>query len=311
MPGSWRQEANAWLSTHLGIITAAKLEQLGCSPRNVLKMVERGELAPMFAGVFRSSQWPCGREQVLGAVCARNRAAIIGFTTAGQLWSMRRMADPLIRVLIPHGRSPEMSGVVVHRCRRIDPVDIVERPDGIRLTSPPRTLFDSADMIGADAAASVLEQLLNEHRMTFGTITDTVQRLYHPRRPGSTTILSVLGSRPAWRAALQSDLEVRVLAEIARQHLPVPLTQYRVSLGAADAIAIDFAWPECKLAVEVDHPTWHAGAADSHADKRRDRKLAALGWTSTRITDVDVHTGLPEAVADIGRILFRLQRGAA
>ena len=72
------------------------------------------------------------------------------------------MTDPRIHVLVPHGRSPEMEGVVVHRCRRIDPVDIVERADGIRLTSPPRTIFDSADMIGADATASVLEQLLNE-----------------------------------------------------------------------------------------------------------------------------------------------------
>ena len=78
---------------------------------------------------------------------------------------------------------PEMEGVVVHRCRRIDPVDVVERPDGIRLTSPPRTLFDSADMIGSESTASVLEQLLNEQRVTFGTISDTVQRLLSPAPP--------------------------------------------------------------------------------------------------------------------------------
>jgi very-short-patch-repair endonuclease len=203
-----------------------------------------------------------------------------------------------------------MEGIVVHRCRRIDPVDIVQRPDGIRVTSPPRTMFDSADMVGAEATASVLEQLLNEERVTFGTISDTVQRLYHPNRPGAKTMLAVINSRPAWRGALQSDLEVRVLAEMSRQQLPTPEPQFRLRLPDRERdIVIDFAWPTEKLAVEVDHPTWHSGA-DSHRDKGRDRKLGTIGWSSTRISDIDVKTGLSEAVADIGLILARLASAA-
>jgi hypothetical protein len=62
--------------------------------------------------------------------------------------------------------------------------------------------------------------------------------------------------------------------------------------------------------VEVDHPAWHAGAASSHRDKTRDRKLATLGWTTSRITDIDVHGGLPDAVNDIAIILDRLLRAA-
>jgi hypothetical protein len=189
---------------------------------------------------------------------------------------------------------------------------MVQRPDGIRLTSPPRTLFDSADMIGAEAATSVLEQLLNEHRVTFGTISDTVHRLYHPNRPGSATMLSVIQSRPAWRSALQSDLEVKVLQEMSAQGLPDPVPQFPVRLpGREHDIHIDFAWPSARLAVEVDHPAWHDGAADSHADKGRDRKLTTIGWTSARITNIDVHGGLREAVADVGIILSRLTAGAA
>jgi hypothetical protein len=266
----------------------------------------------MLPGVFRSAQWPCNREQILAAVCARNLSAMIAFTTAGQEWTLRRMMDPKIHVLVPHGASPKMEGVVVHRCRRIDPVDIVHRPDGIRLTSPPRTLFDCADMIGREATTSVLEQLLNEQRLTFGTVTDTLQRLYHPNRPGSKTMLAVIQSRPAWRTALQSDLEVRVLEEMSRQDLPEPVPQYPIRLPGRDHdIAIDFAWPHLKLAVEVDHPAWHDGAADSHSDKGRDRKLTTIGWTTARITDIDVNGGLRAAVADIAQILNRLTDAAA
>ncbi|MEO8265328.1 MAG: DUF559 domain-containing protein [Ilumatobacteraceae bacterium] len=312
MSASWRRSMDAWFSTHLGIISAANLLELGCTERNIGQLVHRQELVTMFPGVFRSAQWPCNHEQILAAVCARNLSAMIGFTTAGQQWSLRRMSDPLIHVLVPHGRSPQMEGVSVHRCRRIDPVDMVQRPDGIRLSSPPRTLFDSADMIGADATTSVLEQLLNEQRVTFGTISDTMRRLYHPNRPGSATMLAVIQSRPGWRSALQSDLEVKVLEEIVAQGLPSPVPQFRVRLPGRDHdIRIDFAWPSARLAVEVDHPAWHDGAADSHADKSRDRKLTTIGWTSARITNIDVHGGLREAVADIGIILSRLTIGVA
>jgi hypothetical protein len=312
MSRQWKAAADEFLSTHLGVISTAQLANFGCPPRTLANLVADGRLITMLPGVFRSAQWPCNREQILAAICARNLAAMIGFTTAGQLWTYRRTTDPKIHVLVPHGRSPEMKGVVVHRCRTIDSVDIVQRADGIRLTSPPRTIFDSADMIGAEATASVIEQVLNEHWMTFETISDTLQRLYHPRRPGSATMLEVIRSRPAWRAALQSDLELRVLNEIARQELPIPTTQFAMRPpGYHHDIAIDFAWPTFKLAVEVDHPAWHAGALDSHADKGRDRKLATLGWTSARITDIDVSRGLREAVGDIGRILRRLELGVA
>ena len=308
----WKVAATDYISSHLGVISANRLMELGCPSRTLANLVSDGQLIPMLPGVFRSAQWPCNREQILAAVCARNLAAMIGFTTAGQEWGLRRMIDPMIHVLVPHGCSPEMEGVVVHRCRRIDPVDVVQRPDGIRVSSPPRTIFDSADMIGAEATTSVLEQLLNEQRVTFGTISDTVHRLYHPLRPGAKTMLAVLRSRPAWQAALQSDLEVKVLEEMSRQSLPEPATQFPMRLPGRDRdIAIDFAWPALQLAVEVDHPAWHDGAADSHADKGRDRKLATIGWTSARITELDVNGGLREAVADIGQILARLSVAAA
>jgi len=86
--------------------------------------------------------------------------------------------------------------------------------------------------------------------------------------------------------------------------------QCPMTLPGGRDIVIDFAWPGAKLAVEVDHPAWHDGAADSHADKGRDRKLTTIGWTTTRITDIDVNRGLRDAVTDIGHILERLSAAA-
>ncbi|MEI7547633.1 MAG: type IV toxin-antitoxin system AbiEi family antitoxin domain-containing protein, partial [Actinomycetota bacterium] len=150
----WRRALDQWLRDHHGVISTPQLRGVGCSARTAHRMVQRGELVPLLPGVFLSAQWPCGDEQRLVAVCARNPAAVIAFTTAARYWGYRKVNDRRLHVLVPHGCSPTMPGVVVHRCRRIDAVDIVERPDGIRLTSPPRTLFDSADMLGLSAARS-------------------------------------------------------------------------------------------------------------------------------------------------------------
>ena len=276
MSRHWKVAVDEFLSTHLGVISA--------TPTRELRVVRaehwrtswpRAELITMLPGVFRSAQWPCNREQVLAAVCARNPAAMIGFTTAGQLWVWRRMTDPIdpcsgsSRSLAGDGgrrRSPlppNRSGR--HRAaRRRDPTDESAAND-LRQRRHDRRRSDSLGTRAAPQRA-VGPRSARSPTPCNGCTTRAV--------PGRRTMLAVIRSRPAWRAALQSDLEVRVLDEMSRQDLPVPTTQFPMRLPGYDHdIAIDFAWPNVKLAVEVDHPAWHAGAVDSHADKGRDRKL--------------------------------------
>lgn len=301
----WQRKMQQSLATHHGVVSIAALEQFGAPRRTVANAVQRGELVPIMLGVLRSPHWPLGREQLMVASCLRNPSAAIAFTTAAQLWGMRRLPrDGIVHVLVPHGCSPALPGVIVHRCRRVDAVDVVcSRPDGIRLTSPPRTLFDCADILGVDATASVLEQLIDSGRGSFGTHVDTWIRLARPRRPGARTMSVVVRSRPAWRQALQSDLEARVVAEIARQGLAAPEVQFPLQLPTGRNVRLDFAWPAVQVALEVDHFFWHAGASESHLDKHRDRKMASAGWVVARLTDLDVAGGLADSVADVGRVL--------
>lgn len=299
----WQPALDAWFRSHHGVISARQLMTLGCSPRTIRRMVARDQLAVVQRGVYVSRQWPTGREQQMAAACARNPSAVIGFTTAAKLWGLRRVTDHRIHVLVPHGASPDLNGIVVHRCRRIDDVDIVNRDDGIQLTSPPRTLFDCADMLGVSASRSAMEQLLREQRCTLGTILDTYLRLAHPNRPGSRTMGEVIASRPTWRQALHSDLELRVLEEIERQQLPCVETQCPVVLGDGRVIHLDFGWPQWQVGLEVDDPAWHDGVEERHRDANRDRKAAAVGWSVPRLSKIDVHGDLADAIRDVSVIL--------
>lgn len=299
----WQSAVDDWFANHHGIAAATTLERLGMSSSTIHRLAQQHRIIRVMPGVFRSAQWPTTFEQTLAAVCARNDAAHIAFTTADRVWGFRGVKDRDIHALVEHGLAPSLPGVVVHRCRRIDPVDIVERSDGIRLTSPPRSLFDSADMLGFDTTRSVLEQVLHEGLCTLDTITDTVARLHHPHRPGSRTIRAVLASKPRWQSALQSGLEWRVLQEIERQGLPAPVAQCPVRLPDGRVIHLDFGWPQWKVGLEVDDPTWHDGALESHRDIGRDRKAAVVGWLVPRISRLDVERGVREAVSDVGLII--------
>ncbi|MEO6125391.1 MAG: type IV toxin-antitoxin system AbiEi family antitoxin domain-containing protein [Ilumatobacteraceae bacterium] len=299
-----RAKLDGWIARHGGLATMKTAVSFGYSETAVYRMVHNGDLVTVLPGTFRSSQWPPSREQLMMAICLRHPSAVISSLTAAALWNLRRVTkDSKIHILVPHSASAAFEmlddQVVVHRCRQIDKQDIVTRTDGIRLTSPARTLLDIADIVRDSAAASILEQLINSNMGTMATHIATLARLGHARRPGTATMARVIKGRPKWRKAMQSDLEAKVFAETANQGLPTPQLQYEIVLPDGKKIRLDFAWPQFRIALEVDHPFWHAGDESSHRDKRRDRKAGTIGWTTIRITDFDVRHGLTEAISDV------------
>ena len=237
----------------------------------------------------------------------RNDDVTIAMLTAARRWTFRRLPkDRLIHVLVPHGQSPLLRDVVVHRPRTIDPVDIVEWSNGLRLTGPPRTFDDIAGGVGDVVATSILAQLINQGSGTITTHTSTFLRLARSLPASTAVVARVITARTRWSQALQSDLEAKVLVEIKRRGLPQPVTQHTVVVDEGKhRIRFDFAWPDRRVGLEVDHPFWHAGVEQTHGDKWRDRKAAVDGWYTSRLTSLDVGGGLRDAIADVAKIIDR------
>jgi len=298
----WRLAMNAWLSAHYGVITTARLLGMGCPDSSLAGLIKRGDLITIARGVHRSAHVAPHEDQLLVAACALSPHAVVGFTSAAKHWNFRRIPRRGPHILLAHERALNIPGLIVHRCRRIDPIDVVDCGD-LRVTSPPRTIFDCADMIGADATESVIEQLLDQQTCSMWMLTETLRRLGHHRRPGTRTFRAVLGRRPAWRRAVQTDLEKRVRDGFGEAGLPEPEAQYWIETPAGNRYRFDFAWPSAMVALEVDDSWWHAGAAASHMDKSRDLEVATIGWLTLRITEVDVDTGLPAALAKVAAVV--------
>ena len=303
MANIWKADMNHLFSQQFGMISARQLIEKGCSERTIRRMASEGALQTVLPGVFRSPSWPMGREQLMVAGCLRNSDAALAFTTAGQIHGLRKMFDDRVHLLVPHGSSPELPGLVVHRCRKINPEDVVPLGNGMRVTSVARTLFDVGGVIGHRRVVSALENAIDRKLVNMEAMSEVTLRLFHRRRPGSREIRSALLARSDWTSALQSDLEVRVLAAIRRAGVPMPVVQYELSFEDGHIVRFDFAWPHIRVALEVDHSFWHVGSEESRKDKQRDRKVATLNWQTLRITEDDVRVGLDGVMLDLAAII--------
>jgi len=296
------------LSAHHGIISDDQLRDVGITVAQRERLVEQGLLVALHRGVYRARSAPSTLEGRCLAICLADPRAVITGAAAGRLWGVRRMpADALVDVRVPHAvQSLSADDVRLRRCNRLDPVDVVERPDGIRLVSPPRLAFDLAEVLTDLDLESVIEQILDRGWCTVRTLHDTGRRLCHPARPGSGRFARVLGSRPAWLKPVDSHLELRLYDALRVAGVNGIERQYELALPGGWTIHPDIAVPRLSWAIEIDHVTWHGGRIDAQRDKRNDRQARMIGWQVDRVTDDDLDHRLREVVDELMVIHQRL-----
>jgi very-short-patch-repair endonuclease len=297
------------LASRHGVVSRGQLREAGLTQVQITHMVHIGLLVVAHRGVYRLPSAPETLEQRAAAVCAVASDVVVSHGTAARLLGLHPPGNASeVHATIVGGAKRKLAGAVLHRSFRMDAIDIIEREDGIRLTSPPRVAFDLAAHLEDRQLLRVLEEMLRFELCTFPTLAATSDRLRERGRNGSVRFARVLGSRPAWRKPAGSRLEERVEEAIVAAGLPRPERQVPIRLLTGDVIHPDFSWLPQRVVLEVDHITWHGGGLAGAYDKWRDRQLARLRILSLRITDRDIAANLPGEVANLAEILRQRTR---
>jgi very-short-patch-repair endonuclease len=282
----------------------AELLGLGLTEGQIDSLLRAHILIPYVRRVYRLAGAPQSADQAMALACAIAPDVVVSFDSAARLWGMRRVgSDGRLHVTIAGRAHRSIPDAVVHRSHRIDPVDIVDGGDGIRITSPPRTLFDLSAKLSDERIHSIVEQLLHSDACTMATLLETGGRLGERGRPGSARFARVLSERPSGLKAVASDLELRLERALLAAGLPRPERQAEVRLRNGQLVHPDFLWRPEAEALEVDHATFHGGKLDQYYDKWRDRQLRLVGIRVTRVTDQDIAQRLGGVVADVTAIL--------
>lgn len=103
------------------------------------------------------------------------------------------------------------------------------------------------------------------------------------QRPGRAALSSLL---ELVAGGCQSELEIwGVLHALpGPPHVPPYAQQHRVTLPDGRWMDLDAAWPEARVAVELDGAAFHGSREARERDLRRDTALAGAGWIVLRFS---------------------------
>ena len=224
------------------------------------------------------------RWRTRAVAAALSTDGVLSHHTALTVHGLAGEADQVHVSIDARRRAPgRVRQVTVHRVTELSGT----RRDGLVVTPPARTLVDAWGQ-----ANSGKPGLRYPHVARAAVITAVRER-----RTGIAAIRRELDRRPelAARAALtgllqlvaggaQSELEIWGVQHVLDvPGLPPCRQQHRVVLPRGVAV-LDAAWPEVRLAVELDGAAFHGSAAARERDLRRDAALAALGWVTIRFS---------------------------
>jgi hypothetical protein len=291
-PNIWRKISQI-AGGQWGNVTRRQLLALGAGRSQIDYWVGNGRLHRVHSGVYAVGRPPAAPlERAAAAVLACGPRCALSHGSAMALWGLWKRWELPLHVTVGGDRRPP--GVVTHRSARLLRRDIRTR-QGIRVTSPARTLLDCAPAMGGKS----LRRRINEARRT-GTLNlealaDVVERF--PLHPGAPLLRPFVGES---QAPTRSGFEDDFLEFCRRYGLPTPLVNTVVAGHEVDALFV-----EERVIVELDSWGWHWSRASFEDDRNRDADTLLADLVTIRITDQRFERRPDEEAARLHAILAR------
>lgn len=236
------------------------------------------------------------------AVLVRVPGAVLSHEVAARALGLELPDDDgRCRLTVARNRSRvRVPGWEVHRSD-VPEDDLLLTPEGLRITSVPRTVVDLARALPLARAVAVGDSALRQRLDLEPGLRVALRSSRGSGAAQAHRVGRLLDPRAG--SVLESVLRV-VLLEAG---LPAPRTQHEIRQGGRLVARVDFCWPAERLVVEADGFAFHSDRAAYRKDRERLNELALLGWRVLRFTWEDV-MGRPEHV--VGTVLRCLRAEA-
>lgn len=288
-----------------GVITTSQLRSAGISEVRTQGLIRAGSLRRVARGLYLAPSVPTTERTRLWLAHLAT-GGTISHGSAVFLWGMRKDAPAAVHVTVPPSRRVRSKrGVVMHR------VELPPREVGIvedlPVTSRAWSVMDYLAGQPPEAGAAFADRALQQRWLNPAQLAARLRD--HPDRLGNPALRAVLRLSTD-RAAAESERRLHLLLRRAR--LQGWVANHPVLVDGRVVAEVDVAFPDRRLAIEVDGWAWHSDAERFRADRRRQNLLVGLGWTVLRFTWDDLINRPEYVVATIRRQLDRAkrQRGA-
>ena len=235
------------------------------------RLIGMRKLRPLWRGVYVvAGHRVTIKSRLMAATLLRSRPSV-SHRAAAFLWDLTDKVPP---IEVTTRTSLELEGVISHK-KPLAKGDVTDL-EGIRVTSPHRTLIDLGDVVGDDVVEDALDRALEMRITSAAWLEKELDRTGTRGKRGAATLRSLLAAGddtpPSWlERRFIRLLEAAPVPGYSREH---PVGPYRM----------DFAWCEVLLAIEVHGSRWHKKRLRWASDLERHNYLTARGWTILHFT---------------------------
>lgn len=272
-----------------GVVSRDQALASGLSGRQVERLVRTREWLAVWPGVYRLHAAPPTPETALRAASLWVGPGAL-LTDEGAAWWWGVVSDPPERWTFAashqHGRRPGVRVVEAF----VDPRDRTVRRDVPVVSTPWAVLRAAAvrERRSPGRGIALVDRAKQQHLVRQVELERAFER--HPGCWGSPTIRTLL--RRTGDGA-HSELERLAVTALRRAGVTGFQPNLTVRLSSGQAVEIDIAFPDRRIALELDGFGFHSDADVFRHDRRRGNRLMADGWTVRRFTWDDL-VGDPE-----------------
>jgi very-short-patch-repair endonuclease len=274
-----------------GVIGLHQAVQAGMSARTVQRRVAGGawrELLPLVYIVSGHRRTDEVRVRAAWLWSGGAPAAVTGLAAAH--WhGMLDAAPALVEITVPRATHRNAPAGVALRRSDLHAVDLVEHR-GLLVTDGPLAALEAA--IALPDGSAFLDRALQKH-VPFLDLYDCYCRNLGRRGWGQARRLIIASADRADSAA------ERILKRLLRE---AGITGWVLGHRFGPHL-IDLAFPDQRVAIEVDGWAWHVDVDRFRADRRKGNDLTRAGWILLRFTWHDLVTRPAEVVAEIRHAL--------
>lgn len=262
-----------------GVVLRSQLADHGVSPATANRRVDRGEWQRVSDGVYRVLPAEDDLDLLRSACVAL--PAVVSHGSAALLHGLVDRPPLRPQVIGPASATHAFPGVEVRRSGGLDASQVTS-VDRLPITTPARTLVDLATDLEPVAWADVADRAIGRRTVAPSELHRLADLLCGRGRPGSTTIRTYLED-PQLGA---SRLERHALRLLAEAGLPAPVREFAIPWSPRQRF--DLAYPDLRIAIELDGRHWHDRPDAFQTDRERDRTAARHGWIVIRFTWLDL-----------------------
>lgn len=281
-----------------GNVTRRQLIALGMNPSQIAYRVKIGRLHLVHRGVYAVGRPPrTALERASAAVMACGPGAALSHRSALALWDLAPWPWTMAVIAASMHARP---GIALHRSTRLLGRDF-RRENGIRVTSPARTLLDCAPRMKPKPLTRAVNDARRSGLLTLEDLADVVERF--PLHPGAPLLGPHAGAE---HNPTRSTFEDDFLPFCKRFGLPTP--QLNVTVAGYE---VDAFFPDEKVIVELDGWEFHSNKGAFEDDRERDAATLAVGCVTIRITHKRLQRQAAREAARLHAILEARRRQAA